>query len=294
MKELLERIVEDPDDLALRRVYADQLLAKGDPRGAFIQAQCSGARAMADELLLKHFKQWVLPIRPETADVTFERGFVEQWRCDAPAFIALGARVTRKTPLRRVVISDVRPRQLTALLTSPAFRGMREIELRGLREWCFYELAQSQFPRLRRLGLEGGPRGKQHALAGMLHQSWFAGVVELGLELPLLDGDLEALAGVLGQLEELNVNARLPEGKAPKLERLHLGHIRQDVTRLRRLLTEDAPRLRELRVYNCAVVTELVTAILDAPALEKLRLVHTIVKARDRALLEARFGPVDV
>jgi uncharacterized protein (TIGR02996 family) len=288
---LLDLIVADPDDLATRRIYADQLLARGDARGAFIQAQCGGATEVADELLKKHFKQWVLPIPPDNADVTFVNGFIEQWRCDAPMFIRLGARVARRTPLRRAVISEVSERQLTALLTSTAFRELREIELRGLREWCFYELAAAQFPRLRRLVLEGGPRGRQHAFAGLLHQQWFSTVRELGVELPMLDADLLPLAEILPRLEELSVQARIPDGPAPLLLRLRIGYLRSDSSRVQRLLREDALQLNDLLLANCFVSDELVAAILAAPALRTVGLESCALLPKHREALFERFTP---
>ena len=40
-EELLAAVFAAPDDDAPRRVYADWLLERGDPRGEFIQLQCA-------------------------------------------------------------------------------------------------------------------------------------------------------------------------------------------------------------------------------------------------------------
>ena len=47
--EFLGRIYESPDDEQLRRVYADWLVDRGDPRGEFIQGQCALANRISPD-----------------------------------------------------------------------------------------------------------------------------------------------------------------------------------------------------------------------------------------------------
>ena len=86
----LAEIASDLDDDGPRQVYADVLLAKGDPRGAFINAQCELARLDASSprhaelavlerrLLREHGKQWSRV--PGKLRPTLRRGFVEHVR----------------------------------------------------------------------------------------------------------------------------------------------------------------------------------------------------------------------
>jgi uncharacterized protein (TIGR02996 family) len=87
---LLDDILANPADEALRLVYADQLVADGDPRGEFIQVQCALAHAPGDrrrlllreaELLAEHGERFQPPIESyNLSDRIFRRGFVEHGR----------------------------------------------------------------------------------------------------------------------------------------------------------------------------------------------------------------------
>jgi uncharacterized protein (TIGR02996 family) len=288
---LLEVIVADPDDLEVRRVYADQLLARGDPRGAFIQAQCAGVREVADALLAKHFAEWTQAFGP-TADVTFVNGFVEHWRCDAPTFFARVGRVRRKHPLRRLTISGVNERYLRALMTSTAFLEMRELELVQLEVWPFQAFAAAELPRLRRLVLEGTPDGRSSAFVGMLHQAWFANVRELGIGLELDPREVDALRGPLLQLEELRMRGDVPRWEAPKLERLSASHLSEGHgnASLESLLRFYAPKVRALEVSRSDVGPRLVQALLELTKLERVKLLDCRMSERDRAAVAERFG----
>src|SRR5690349_20023724 len=91
--ELLERIVERPDDTDARLVYADWLLEIGDQRGELIQLQCAAARGPLDDrqakrlrgLLRLHSKTWLGPVAAVT-DVrsrVWDRGFLTAARIEA-------------------------------------------------------------------------------------------------------------------------------------------------------------------------------------------------------------------
>ena len=80
----LAAIEEAPDDDGPRLVYADALLATGDPRGELIVLQCerarTGARATEREtaLLRTHTRAWLGPVfvHLQIASIVFERGFL--------------------------------------------------------------------------------------------------------------------------------------------------------------------------------------------------------------------------
>src|SRR5262249_55664530 len=81
--ELLDAVYANPDDDGARRVYADWLLAQGDPRGEFIVTQLSLKRSPANlkreqAVLKQHATQWLGPLEPvvERKTMRFERGFL--------------------------------------------------------------------------------------------------------------------------------------------------------------------------------------------------------------------------
>jgi len=77
--ELLAAIADSPDD-APRRVYADFLLERGDPRGELIHLQCDKPRSRrVRELLAVYGDTWLAPALavPHVTGATMRRGFVE-------------------------------------------------------------------------------------------------------------------------------------------------------------------------------------------------------------------------
>src|SRR6202012_5703337 len=79
---LLDAIRAAPHDDAPRLVYADHLIAHGDPRGEFIAAQIMRSidtRERWIELLRAHRDAWTLDARMMGAtDLRFDRGFIER------------------------------------------------------------------------------------------------------------------------------------------------------------------------------------------------------------------------
>jgi uncharacterized protein (TIGR02996 family) len=101
---LLVAIAAAPDDDAPRLVYADRLLADGDPRGELIALQCAGRDAT--RLLAKHGKAWLAELGLDGADAIWARGFLDT--------VSLDVELARRAWPR--------------LLAEP---GLRAIELRG-------------------------------------------------------------------------------------------------------------------------------------------------------------------
>jgi uncharacterized protein (TIGR02996 family) len=85
--QLLDAIRAAPHDDAPRLVYADHLIAIGDPRGEFIAAQIMRSidtRERWVELLRAHRAEWTRGAqRIGATNVQFDRGFIE--RIDLPA-----------------------------------------------------------------------------------------------------------------------------------------------------------------------------------------------------------------
>jgi uncharacterized protein (TIGR02996 family) len=112
--DLLERIAESPDDLELRRVYADELVERGDSRGELMQLQCVAQKTPAQrlrerQLLREHVPRWTEPFaRLGVLDVRFRLGLPERVRVPLHAFVKHGAGIFALAPtLRSARIIDV-------------------------------------------------------------------------------------------------------------------------------------------------------------------------------------------
>ena len=85
----LRAIIEEPDDVGLRLIYADWLEERGDPRGEFIRVQCQleeideydprfkELKARERELLAAHEHEWLGELDGRVSKWIFRRGFVE-------------------------------------------------------------------------------------------------------------------------------------------------------------------------------------------------------------------------
>ncbi|MGB1013455.1 MAG: TIGR02996 domain-containing protein [Nannocystaceae bacterium] len=123
IQELIERIVADPDDDAGRLAYAQWLDRRGDPRGAFIRAQCRIARPdtgtnqlrddikLQSELLAAHEVEWTAELR-ELLGCTgpgnyhpaqFVRGFIESVIVPADVLAQAAERLFAVAPLLRSI-----------------------------------------------------------------------------------------------------------------------------------------------------------------------------------------------
>src|SRR4051794_29023068 len=109
-----QAIVEQPDDISLRLVFADWLEERGDPRGTFIRLQCQRAErtrhdpvwkdllAQEAALLKRHETEWSKPILRLVDGVEFQRGFIEHVTTTAAKFLKNAERLFRLAPIRSV------------------------------------------------------------------------------------------------------------------------------------------------------------------------------------------------
>ncbi|MBL8956268.1 MAG: TIGR02996 domain-containing protein [Myxococcaceae bacterium] len=192
LRTLRDAIVAEPDDLGLRRVYADALLERGDPRGQFIHVQLqlevnrTPELEAAEAALLERYRHhWALPVRPDHHGVKFVRGFVEEWTCSLDELLNRGKRVLKATPLRLLRLACVTQTEVFQLPRSLALRNVRELELDGLRAWPFVELSRVKFERLERLVLRGDPGGASYGFHELLGAPWFPRLKELEVRLPI-------------------------------------------------------------------------------------------------------------
>lgn len=119
---LLRQILDHPDDLAARAVYADELQARGDPRGEMIAAELAGAGVHAAAVRRAHASTWW----PELAGCAFatRNGFVHRIR-SAPAALPALARLFSEEPVAELELDPGDPpaRALALRVRRLAIRG---------------------------------------------------------------------------------------------------------------------------------------------------------------------------
>src|SRR3989442_3544584 len=111
VERMMAAILWAPRDDAVRLRLADDLAARGDPRGEFIRVQVKLARLgrgteEADqlarrerELLARHEAEWVGPLADWLLAWTFRRGFIEEVIVEAGAFPAPARDLFRGGPV---------------------------------------------------------------------------------------------------------------------------------------------------------------------------------------------------
>ncbi|HKB39746.1 MAG TPA: TIGR02996 domain-containing protein [Gemmataceae bacterium] len=129
----IQSIIENPDDDAVRLIFADWLEERDDPRGEFIRIQVKRDRPGLDEaretkLLGAHEKEWVAPLRPWVREWRFVRGFVEWVRVPAEYILGEGRKVFRLTPVRDARFNEA-TEHITRLAAVPELARLRSLDL---------------------------------------------------------------------------------------------------------------------------------------------------------------------
>jgi uncharacterized protein (TIGR02996 family) len=122
---LLQAILDDPDDDAVRLIYADWLDEHDDPLGEFIRVQYALVQLDPDdlrrpqlaererELLLAHGEAWSAPVRellpgarsyPPRPRYAFHRGFVDEVDLNGREWETLGEELCRRSPIQRLFL----------------------------------------------------------------------------------------------------------------------------------------------------------------------------------------------
>lgn len=190
----LAAICAEPDDDAVRLIFADWLDEHGEPeRAEFIRVQCELAhwfdpyeyapqaeplRRREQELILLGKLTDLSPIQGP-ATYIFRRGFVHRVRCPCAAWLEHGPAIVRSQPIERVELSDRKP----AWLVRPGFPvgWLRQLDFpSGQRRED--ELPDALFDRLK-----DGPRCRY------LNPNWF-GCDDLAVALDALSAACLALA----------------------------------------------------------------------------------------------------
>ena len=142
---LLQAVLDAPDDVAPRLIYADWLQERADPRGEFIAVQCALDALDTDvaterraylvgresQLLKKHRNEWLVPIFGKRAkDCELTRGFVSYVAMRAAELAGTLEGILRVEPVRRVHVTDA---DVGAITASGAASKLRALDFRGVR-----------------------------------------------------------------------------------------------------------------------------------------------------------------
>jgi uncharacterized protein (TIGR02996 family) len=328
--ELLSAVLAAPDDDAPRRVLADALLERGDPRGEFINVQCElaagrgGDRFLHAEarLLDEHRAAWLAELGWEDLCATFRRGFVEH--VAVSMWLERLGEGWRRTPLRSVTTTGalvealtghaVWPRLVTLTVESArvSTRGLEALASGALRVLRFFNAGDDDRPadfvsklslhtlELREMRL--GERGLQRLLEGPVGKT----LRVLELHQPLTFGasatllaaaappDLAGLTLFEDHLHDEHVRELAASPRLSGLVRLDLSLNKISDDGARAII--ESPHLQsleELRLSYNEISDQCALRFADPATLPKLKRLELRVVSkfpRARAALEARFG----
>src|SRR5262245_22293075 len=143
-RSLFQAILDDPDDVGLRLVYADLLEEQGDPRAEFIRVQCAleetdeydearpELEGREQQLLATYQKEWLGPLLDlgSRYDFDFRRGFVEHVTMAAGQFVRHAEALCRLAPVRHLSLVEIAEEHLAADLAScPQLARLRRLDL---------------------------------------------------------------------------------------------------------------------------------------------------------------------
>src|SRR5262245_53427650 len=136
----LQDILDDPDDDAVRLIFADWLTEQDDPRGEFIRVQCElaglspgeprwpGLDQRQRDLLLAHQEEWAGPLPGLVRRFNFRRGFPHEVEMTVPEFVDRGDGLLRAAPMAEVRLLRASA-QLHLLAGCEALRRLRGLSL---------------------------------------------------------------------------------------------------------------------------------------------------------------------
>lgn len=119
--ELLQAVLDAPDDDAPRLAYADWCDQNGNPRGQFIRFQIEHAEETYLEwaALSQFADAWAEPIGPLVQRFEFRRGFVQNITVDAPIWLAKGEWMLQHAPIRYVDLRRITAADIAQIADSP-------------------------------------------------------------------------------------------------------------------------------------------------------------------------------
>jgi uncharacterized protein (TIGR02996 family) len=303
MNSLLEAVLATPEKDEPRLVYADALIAQGDPRGEFIHVQCALKAQRGDwvalkrrerELCEKYLKQWEAPFGKVL--VTWVRGFPESVVGRTSELVSWLPAVAAVSPVRDVVMSSNTRESLPAFAELPELKRIVSLEISGsdrYPDWMLGDegllllVASTQLRALEELVL--GPNGITKDGAGALVKApWLNRLKKLSCGGNAVDpGLIEALPSV----RELSLKGSpVPvDALARSLTRLRLCDCGPEVAKLPAL-----PELKSLLLDHCMIrdAGAMTVAQGSFPRLEALNLEHNGVGDDGAAAIAAMQSPL--
>jgi uncharacterized protein (TIGR02996 family) len=141
----LHAVVDDPDDEAIRLIFADWLEERGDPRGEFIRTQCELAKLPTGDrrrpallererdLWQRHGDDWRAYLPQVLRSAPFERGFVESVFLTPAFFLDNAEEIFAAAPVRHLRVQrawSAHPRAtVLALATSRHLARLAGLDL---------------------------------------------------------------------------------------------------------------------------------------------------------------------
>jgi uncharacterized protein (TIGR02996 family) len=317
---LIEAIRQQPDDDAVRLVYADWLTDRGDPRGEFIQGQVRWQQAYEARdypamrqlggqfwrLQHQHEEQWLAPLKKlGLSSIQFRRGLPESGTIKGSHFLKRWQKLFEAAPLLRDVgFYKEKADLLPALTACPGLRRLDTLSMMGcvLRADDLAAFAASpNAANLRELSLATSYRSPAPLAAACGRLIQLPQLTRLKLDtVPLGDAAVTALAQApeLSRVRLLSlratgitdqgVNALVWSAHLACSEALYLDY--NDVTDQAARFVAASPRsvcLTELGFDHTQVGNAGIEALTRSPHLNALHTLHvsTTVTARGAAVL---------
>lgn len=319
---LRAQILASPDDDAPRRVLADLLADRGDPRGEFIAVQLELARAptaalkeQSAALLREHGRAWA-PIDPQDAAVTFARGFVEHVQVFASSVLEPLSSLCATEPVTQVRFVSRRRFEMESLTLAPWLARLRTLEFWAPDAYSVSSVSDSALETLltsgslgalSRLALRGQRIGDFGARTLAEHSGALARLRSLAIEDAGVGAPgarflarirwllrLSALSLAGNPLQVSGLEALVGDGAGRSWRELDLSNT--GVGNAGVFVLARAKRLEGLEVLRLArnrIGPTALTALLDAPQFHSLRELDVAgnpVRAASLARLAARFG----
>jgi len=278
--DLFAQIVADPDDVALRRVYADQLTEVGDPHGEYIQLACAAdalpdgdpKRAELEELALRLRRRHSLAFSRALRRVPYfnrshegsrpfelERGLPERFVASTTkALLDALPDGAKAAPLRALTLHRATNADLARLATMPELARVRALRIENSHELGPEGLvALLRSPHLQRLETLAVTATLSSAvLAAMADAPALDGLTALGLH-----GDAR------GDAKATDLDALLRSPRLASLRELDLSSIDVDPATLGGLALLEDLALTDLSIGGAKGAAQLAAA----PNLTQLR-----------------------